>query len=76
MFCIQLHYLFNMAHYMRLVVQREGGLDLLKVIIPQTHICTMMIHVSSGAELYFFPVQCYGQVFADKCSNSTSPLSG
>lgn len=26
----QLHYLFNMAHYMRLVVQREGGLDLLK----------------------------------------------
>lgn len=33
---------------MRLVVQREGGLDLLKVIIPQTHIFTMMIHVSSG----------------------------
>ena len=34
---------------MRLVVQREGGLDLLKVIIPQTYIFTMMIHVSSGA---------------------------
>ena len=27
----QLHYLFNVAHYMRLIVQREGGLDLLKV---------------------------------------------
>ncbi|XP_078362371.1 multifunctional protein CAD-like isoform X2 [Oculina patagonica] len=26
----QLHYLFNVAHYMRLIVQREGGLDLLK----------------------------------------------
>ncbi|XP_067032291.1 multifunctional protein CAD-like [Acropora muricata] len=26
----QLHYLFNVAHYMRLLVQREGGLDLLK----------------------------------------------
>ncbi|KAK2562270.1 CAD protein [Acropora cervicornis] len=25
-----LHYLFNVAHYMRLLVQREGGLDLLK----------------------------------------------
>lgn len=28
----QLHYLFNVAHYMRLIVQREGGLDLLKVM--------------------------------------------
>ena len=28
----QLHYLFNVAHYMRLIVQRESGLDLLKVM--------------------------------------------
>lgn len=76
MFCTQLHYLFNMAHYMRLIVQREGGLDLLKVIIPQTHFCTVMIHVSSGANCVSSSVQCYGQVFADNCPNSTFPLSG
>lgn len=40
MFCLeerifftQLHFLFNVAHQMRLVVQREGVLDLLKVIL-------------------------------------------
>ena len=32
-FFTQLHYLFNVAHQMRLVVQREGGLDILKVIM-------------------------------------------
>ena len=51
---MQLHYLFNVAHFMRLVVQREGGLDVLKVAMTfcsskrrDIHPCHAIIRVSN-----------------------------